>query len=540
MAIVRRAINIFHTGSLVAAVCALLLLQGCSSQQRNPDAGETIVFAMLGDASYLNPVLAGDSASAEINDLVYNGLVKYDKDLVLVGDLALSWEVRDGGKTIIFKLRENVKWHDGRPFTADDAVFTYQCLVNPDIISPRSGRFKMIESVEAPDAHTLVVKYSMAYSPALESWGLGLIPRHIFDQGDFDKNPANRKPVGTGAYRFVKWVSGEQIVLEKNSEYFEETGNISRIIYRIIPDSSVQFLELRKQGIDSMGLTPHQYKYNTDDEGFSGNYNKFRYPAFQYAYMGYNLKNPLFEDRIVRRAISRAIDKKAIVDAVLLGYGGQIHSNYPPSSWAYNPDVEKFGYDPARAMALLDEAGWKDSDGDGWRDRNGRKFAFTLLTNQGNKTREEAATIIQSQLKDVGIEVSIRILEWATLINRHIDRRDFDAVVLGWSLAVDPDCYSLWHSSEARAGGFNFVSYKNPEVDALIEKGRMSFDREERKMIYGRIQELIAGDQPYCFLYAPDSLTVVASRFRGIEPTRAGISHNFLKWYVPEDLIKYK
>lgn len=523
-----------------AMLCAAAFLQGCSPGERGREEGEAIVFAMLGDASYLNPVLAGDSASSEINDLVYNGLVKYDKDLVLVGDLARSWEVLDGGKTIVFKLRDDVKWHDGRSFTAGDVVFTYQCLVNPDIISPRSGRFKMIESVKATDEHTLVVKYSRAYSPALESWGLGIIPKHIFEQGDFDKNPANRKPVGTGAYKFVKWQSGEQIVLEKNSEYFEETGNITRIIYRIIPDSSVQFLELRKRGIDSMGLTPHQYRYETDDEEFNRNCNKFRYGAFQYAYMGYNLTNPLFKDRRVRRAISYAINKKAIVDAVLLGCGVQIHSNYPPSSWAYNPDVEKFDYDPVRARALLDEAGWRDTDGDGVRDRDGRKFSFTILTNQGNKMREEAATIIQSQLKEAGIASEIRILEWATLINRHIDRRDFDAVVLGWSTAVDPDCYSLWHSSEARPGGFNFVSYKNPEVDALIDKGRMSFDRGERKKIYGRIQEMIASDQPYCFLYAPDSLTVVASRFHGIEPARAGISHNFLKWYVPEDLIKYK
>ncbi|MCD6311843.1 MAG: peptide-binding protein, partial [Elusimicrobia bacterium] len=522
------------------ALCAVVILSGCSPAKKTHNSGATIVFSSIGDASYLNPVLAGDSASAEINDLVFNGLVKYDKNLVLTGDLAESWEVSGDGKTIIFKLRKNVKWHDGEPFTSADVVFTYECLVNPDIISPRSGRFKMIKSVTAPDDYTLVVKYARAYSPALESWGLGIIPRHIFDKEDFQKNPANRNPVGTGAYKFVKWVSGEKIILEKNKEYFEETGNITRIIYRIIPDSSVQFLELKKQGIDSMGLTPHQYKFKTGDDEFNKNYSKFRYTAFQYAYLGYNLANTLFKDRMVRRAIAHAIDKKAIVDSVLLGCGQEIAANYPPSSWAYNPDAEKLDYDPGKARMLLSEAQWKDSDGDGVRDKNGREFSFTLLTNQGNKMREEAATIIQSQLKEVGIDVNIRILEWATLINRHIDSRDFDAVVLGWSLAVDPDCYSLWHSSEVRPGGFNFISYSNPAVDSLIEKGRRSFDREERRKIYGEIQNIIAADQPCCFLYAPDSLSVVASRFHGIEQTKAGISHNFLKWFVPEHMIKYK
>ncbi|MBU3955595.1 peptide-binding protein, partial [bacterium] len=530
-----------RTSPLFSFFLALgIVLTGCSPSGKTRYSGDTIVFSSIGDASFLNPVLAGDASSAEINDLVYNGLVKYDKNLVLTSDLAESWEVSDGGKTIIFKLRKNVKWHDGAPFTSADVVFTYNCLVNPDIISPRSGRFKMIKNVEAPDDYTFVVKYASPYSPALESWGLGIIPKHIFEKCDFQKNPANRNPVGTGAYKFVKWVSGEKIILEKNKEYFEPTGNIGRIIYRIIPDSSVQFLELEKQGIDSMSLTPHQYKFKTDGVEFNKNYNKFRYTAFQYAYIGYNLTNPLFQDKRVRRAIAYAIDKKALVDAVLLGCGKEISANYPPSSWAYNPDTEKLRYDPVKARALLDEAGWKDSGAGGARQKDGLKFSFTLLTNQGNKMREESATIIQSQLKDAGIDMKIRILEWATLINRHIDRKDFDAVLLGWSLAVDPDCYSLWHSSEIRPGGFNFISYSNPEVDALIEKGRRSFDRAERKKIYGEIQNIISADQPCCFLYAPDSLSVVASRFQGIEPTAAGISHNFLKWHVPANLIKYK
>lgn len=540
----RAALKILRTSPFfpffAVALFSAVVLGGCSSAETKHYSGDTIIFSSIGDASYLNPVLAGDSASAEINDLVYNGLVKYDKNLVLTGDLAEKWEVSDGGKTIIFNLKKGVKWHDGKPFTSADVLFTYKCLVSSGIISPRSARFKMIDSVTAPDDYTLVVKYAVPYSPALESWGLGIIPKHIFEKGDFQSNPANRNPVGTGAYKFVKWVSGEKIILEKNSAYFEETGNIGRIIYRIIPDSSVQFLELKKQGIDSMGLTPHQYKFKTEDAGFNENYNKFRYTAFQYVYMGYNLKNPLFKDKRVRRAIARAIDKKALVDSVLMGCGSEISANYPPSSWAYNPDVEKFEYDPEKARALLDGALWIDSDGDGVRDKNGRRFSFTILTNQGNKMREETATIVQSQLKEVGLEVHIRILEWATLINRHIDRKDFEAVVMGWSLAVDPDCYSLWHSSETRRGGFNFISYSNPSVDALIEKGRMSFDRDERKKIYGDIQGIIADDQPCCFLYAPDSLPVVASRFHGIEQTKSGISHNFLQWFVPGNLIKYR
>ena len=524
---------------VLAAALIFAAAAACRRAEKLP-SGETIVLSSIGEPSYLNPLLATDSASGDINSFVFNGLTKYDKNLKITGDLAESWEIRDGGLTIIFHLRKGVFWHDGKPFTSRDVLFTYQKLVAPNVLTPFSSDYKRIKSVEIPDNYTVVVRYREPFAPALESWGIGIIPEHIFSKGDFNKNPANRKPVGTGPYKFLRWDSGEKIVLVKNENYFEKMGNISRIVYRIIPDSTVQFLELKKQAIDMMGLTPYQYKIEAKGKFFDRFYRKFDYPSFSYTYLGFNLKNPLFKDREVRQAIAYAIDKKAIIDAVLLGEGVPISAPYPPTSWAYNPNVRKYPYDPAKAESILEKTGWIDRDGDGVREKNGRKFSFTVLTNQGNKMREECATIIQDELRKVGIEMKIRILEWASFIHQYIDPRKFDAVILGWALSRDPDQYSIWHSSEMRKGGYNFISYSNPEVDRLLVAGRRTFDVEKRKKIYFRIQKILAEDQPYCFLYVANSLPALHSRFQGVEVAPAGIMYNFVKWRVPKNLIKYK
>ena len=522
---------------LVIGFC--FLLAGCGREKRDL-AGDTIVFASIKEPSYLNPILASDSASGDINDLVFNGLVKYDKNLKLTGALAERWSVSEDGLTISFFLRKGVIWHDGRPFTSRDVVFTYRCLLNPEVLTPFSSRFKRVEKIETPDDYTVVVKYGEPFAPALESWGMGIIPEHIFGEGDLNTHPANKKPVGTGPYKLVRWDAADKLVLEKNENYFEEMGNISRIVYRIIPDESVQFLELKRQMVDSMGLTPYQFKLQTGGDVFKKSFRKFRYPSFTYTYLGFNLKNELFKEKEIRRAIAYAVDKKAIVEAVLLGYGTPVSAPYPPSSWAYNKNVEKIKYSPQKAREILEENGWVDTDGDGIREKDGRKFSFTILTNQGDKIREECATIIQAQLKEAGIQAKIRILEWASFIHQYIDPRNFEVVLLGWSLSLDPDQFSIWHSSEIREGGYNFVSYSNREVDELLENGRATFDTEERKKIYFRLQEILAEEVPYCFLYVPDALPVVHSRFSGPEVAPAGISYNFTKWHVPENLIKYK
>ncbi|MBI5026082.1 MAG: peptide-binding protein, partial [Nitrospirae bacterium] len=387
------------------------------------------------------------------------------------------------------------------------------------------------------------VTYEKPFAPALSTWGnLAVLPKHLLEGKDIKELPKSefaRKPIGMGPYKVVKWTTGQEVVLESNKDYFEGRPYIDRYIYRIIPDQATMFLELQAGSVDWMGLIPIQYMRQTDTPYFKKNFQKFRYPVFAYTYMGFNLKHTLFKDKRIRQAIAHAIDKNEIIDVILFGLGNPATGPYVPNTWPYNPDVKKYEYNPEKAKELLKEAGWEDTDGDGILDKDGRPFSFTILTNMGNTLRKNTATIIQWRLEKIGIKVEIRVLEWSTFINEFIDKRRFEAVILGWSIGLDGDQYDIWHSSKTKEKEFNFVSYNNPEVDELLEKGRRTFNIEERKKAYFRVQEILADELPYIFLYVPDGLPIVHTRFKGIEPSPIGITYNLPKWYVPQKLQRH-
>ncbi|HOM69583.1 MAG TPA: peptide-binding protein [Smithellaceae bacterium] len=527
----------------------LLLLAGCANEQSNsgpqekaykPAAyGDIIVRGDIGDASNLIPILASDSASHSIAGLIYNGLVKYDKDMNIVGDLAESWDISDDGLVITFHLRKGVKWHDGKPFTAKDVLYTYQVTVDPKTPTAYAGDFLKVKKAEVLDDYTFRVTYDKPFAPSLISWSSAVLPRHLLEGQDITKSSLARHPVGTGPYLFKEWLAGQKIVLVSNADYFEGRPYVDGHVTRIIPDMATMFLELRARNIDMMGLTPLQYTRQTENNLFRQSFDKYRYLAFAYTYLGYNLKHPFFADKRVRQAISYAINKEEIISGVLLGLGKPATGPYKPGTWAYNENVKTYSYNPQKARELLRAAGWTKTNNDGFLEKDGRPFTFELITNQGNETRQKCAEIIQRQLKEVGIDVKIRILEWAAFINDFINKRRFEAVILGWTIPLDPDAYDVWHSSKTAPEELNFISYKNPEVDALLEKARSTFEQKLRKKYYDRFQEILVEDQPYTFLYVPDELVIISKRFRGIEPAPIGLSHNFIKWYVPKDEQKY-
>lgn len=500
-----------------------------------PAYGDIMVEGSIGDASNLIPLLASDSTSHGIAGMIYNGLVKYDKDLHIVGDLATSWDVSRDGMVLTFHLRKNVKWHDGKPFTAADVLFTYQVTVDPKTPTAYAGDFLKVKKAEALDAYTFRATYDKPFAPALMSWSSAILPRHLLAGKDIAKSSLSRRPVGTGPYLFKEWVSGQKIVLAANPDYFEGRPYIDGYIMRIIPDMATMFLELRARGIDRMGLTPLQFTRQTENNLFKKNFNKYRYLSFSYTYLGYNLNKPLFADKRVRQAISYLIDREEMIRGVLLGLGQVATGPYKPGTWAQNDRVKHYPYNPQRARELLAEAGWKDTNGDGILDKDGQPFTFEIITNQGNDVRSKCAEIIQRRLAEVGIIVKIRVIEWAAFVNDFINKRKFDATLLGWTIPLDPDIYDVWHSSKTAPEELNFVSYKNKEVDELLEKGRGTFDQEARKKCYDRIQEILAEEQPYTFLYVPDALPIIDARIRGVEPAPLGIGHNFIKWYVPKE-----
>jgi peptide/nickel transport system substrate-binding protein len=503
-----------------------------------PAYGDMFIDASIGDASTLLPPLATDSASHGVAGLIYNGLVKYDANLNLVGDLAESWEISPDGLTITFKLRRGVKWQDGRPFTAHDCLFTYRLMVDPKTPTAYSGDYLQVKKAEAVDDYTFRVTYPKPFAPALGSWGLNMLPRHLLEGKDITQSPLGRHPIGTGPFMFKEWQTGNRIMLTYNPEYFEGRPYLNGYIYRVIPDQATMFMELKAGNIDRMGLNPLQYIRQTDYPKFTRLFNKYKYVSFSYVYLGYNLEDRRFADKRVRQALTHAINKQEIVEGVLMGLGQEAIGPYKPGTWFFNPDAPRFPYNPDKARALLAEAGWQ-LNAEGILEKEGRPFAFTILTNQGNEIRARSAEIIQRRLKDVGIEVKIRIVEWAAFIKEFINKGRFEAVLLGWTTGQDPDLYDIWHSSKTKEGELNFIHYNNPEVDRLLEEGRHTFDREKRKRAYFRIQEIIAEDQPYTFLFVPEALPAIHKRFRGIQPAPAGIDYNFYQWYVPQGEQKY-
>jgi peptide/nickel transport system substrate-binding protein len=515
----------------------LFFISGCSREPeiKHPN---TITISLLADAKRLLPLFASDSASGDISGRIFNGLTKYDKDIKITGDLAEFWDISKDGLVITFHLRKGVKWHDGAELTADDVLFTYKTVIDPNVPTPYSGNYGPVEKVEALDKYIVRVSYKEPFASALESWGMGILPKHILEGKDLKSPEVNRNPVGTGPYKLKEWVTGQKIVLEAFDDYFEGRPKVDNVMARIIPDTATMFLELKFGGIDVMGLTPPQYKLQAQTDFFKKYFQMFRYPSFGYTYMGYNLLNPLFSDKRVRLALAHAVNKKEIIAGVMLGYGLPCTGPFPPESWAFNSDVRDYEYNPDEALRILSGLGWKKNQR-GLLEKDGKAFSFTVITNQGNDTRLKAAQIIKEQLKTVGIDMQIKVLEWQAMLHEFIDKKRFEAVIMGWSLSRDPDIYDIWHSSKTKEGEFNFISYKNDEVDRLLLDGRRTFDIDKRSRIYRRIHEILADEQPYLFLYVPDALPVIHKRFRGIEKAPLGIWHDYIRWYVPKNRVEW-
>jgi peptide/nickel transport system substrate-binding protein len=543
-------------GTALLALATLFALGGGARRPANaageapgtgekPAYGDTFVQASIGDITGLIPNITTDAASHEVGGLIYDGLVQTDKDLNYAPSIAESWQFSKDCLNLTFKLRKNVKWHDGKPFTAEDVLFTYKAMMNPKTPTAYRDDFEPVKDVQVLDPYTVRVLYSQPFAKAVSSWGQAMLPKHLLEkyveEGKLREAPQVAMPVGTGPYRFQEAKTGEKVVLVANKDYY--VGGrpyLGRIVYRIIPSQATIFLEAKAKGVDMTRLTAIQFARQTDYPGFKKDFDKYRYADNRYTYLGFNLKDPRFADRRVRQAFAYAINKQELIDGVSMGLAREATGPYRPGTWAYTDKVKRYPYDPAKAKQLLAAAGWTERNGDGiLRNKDGQPFSFTIRTNQGNDERKKVAEIIQERLKEIGVQTDIQTIEWAAFLKEYIRQKRFEAIVLGWGTGTDPDQYPVWHSSQSGPEQLNAVSYANPEVDALLEKGRASCNQKERVATYHRIQEILAEDQPYVFLYFQDTLWAVSSRVRGIKPEPAGILYNFTDWFVPKQLQRY-
>ena len=541
--------TLFRTTGILCA--ALLTLAACGpspdradsdprlDQQYPPESGGTLVDAMSAEPSGLIAMLAGESAASSVAANIFNSLLKYDKNLELAGELAESWQISDDQKTITFKLKPHLKWADGAALTSADVLFTWKVITDDNTRTPYGADYKLVKHAEAPDPLTFIVTYEQPYAPALDSWaGMQILPEHLLKGQDINTTAFARKPVGSHYYQLGDWKHGERISLIRNPNATQGQPRIDRLVSRFIPDPAAQFLELMADNIDLMNLNTIQYaRILPARKELSSRVALYKELGNSYTYLGFNLKRKPFDDKRVRQAINYAIDKQELIDGVLLGLGEPVASPYKPGTRWSNPRLRPYPHDIEKAKQLLKQAGFEDSDGDGILEKDGQPFRFEILTNQ-NPDRVKSATFIQRQLKQLGIDASIRQLEWASFIGRYIKTGDFQAVVLGWSLGVEPDQFNIWHSSQQAPGQFNFIGYNNPKVDRLLERGRLELDPDKRMKIYHEFAEVLLEDSPIVYLFAGYGLPAIHKRVRGIDNPAppAGIGHNSYEWYIPAPL----
>ena len=536
-------ISPFH---ILLLFCIIMIIS-CSKKESqtieykdnySSEKGGLLVNAMVGEPSNLIAMIAGDSASSAIAGNIFNSLIKYDEKLNHAPELAKSWEISEDQKTITFTLKDNIFWADGIALTSEDVLFTWQLVTNPKTRTPYASDYLLVKEASAPNPYTFKVTYGETYAPAIDTWAsLHILPKHILKDEDINSTFFSRKPTGSSYYQLDKWISGQQVSLTTNKKSSQGAPQIEQLISRIIPDTSSQFLELTADNIDLMSINPIQYeRVFPARQDLLEKINLYKELGNGYTYLGFNLKKAPFDDVNVRRAINYAIDKNEVIKGVLLGLGEPISSPYKPGTRWNNPNLQPYPYDPNKAVKLLQNAGYEKNK-NGYFEKDGKVLGFEILTNQ-NKQREMTAVLVQRRLKEIGIDVSIRVLEWASFINRFIKTGDFNAVVLGWSLSLDPDQFNIWHSSQQGPGQFNFIGYENAEVDRLLEEGRKELNVNKREIIYHKFSEQLLSDSPIVYLYAGYGLSAVNKRVQGIKNPSppAGIYHNSYEWFIPGTL----
>jgi peptide/nickel transport system substrate-binding protein len=519
---------------------------GCGEQQDRQQAdpsgddryGGTLVVGITGDIDGLNPVVATSVGASNVMGQLYMSLARMNEQMEFEPELATGWEFSEDHLELTYSLRDDVVWADGVPVTARDVRLGYELYTDPVVASPRIGSFDFIEDLVVVDDHTVKFIFSKAYPDQVFDSAIEVFPDHIL--GDVDReqirtHPFNRDPLGCGPFKLKRWVSQQLVELVPNERYYRGRPYLDRVIFRIIPDQTSLLTQLETGENDLMEQIPPRdveriRKKNPDVTIYTTS-------GRAYNYIGWNNRHPLFEDPAVRRALTMAIDIDDIIESLLYGYGERCLGPIPPIlKWAFHDRIDPIAYDPDGARRLLAEQGWTDSDGDGWLDKDGRRFEFTMKTNLGNREREDAVVMIQNDLEQIGVKVIPKITEWTVFLDQ-VHQHDFEAFLSGWRARMSVDPTSVWHSGSIDE--LNYVYYDNPRVDRLIEQGRAIMSREQARPVWLEFQELIYRDQPYTFLYWRDQVIGIHKRFRDCHPIPLSIYYHLENWWVPAEERKY-
>lgn len=500
----------------------------------SPARGGGVVVGGLGRPDTLNPLLAETETSRALTRLLFDGLLAYNPHSGrLTPNLAERWQVSSEAQTITFTLRTDARWHDGQPVTADDVAFTLQAIRDPALDSLYRPRLEHVVGAIALDDETVVVNLDQAHCPSLAALGEApIVPRHLLAGSDLLTTTFGSAPIGSGPFVFADWTPEGQVYLVANGDYWDGTPYLDAWSYRPFGTAD-ELQEALERGQIQVALMPPGRLPVAN--GLLSSLSVYRYPAPEFLFVAFNNDHPVLGDERVRLALSMAIDRGQLLDQTLNGAGDLIAASLPATHWAADARLEPPPYDPDSARQLLAEAGWSDSDGDGWLDRGGERLRLPVRTNGGNRLREDVATLVAGYYRAIGVDASVELVIWGAVLD-DLFTHDFEIIVFGWPLSAEPDQRRWWLSTENEIGiGYNFVSFANEEVDRWLEEALAvpGCDPDRRAQHYQPVQRTLAQERPYDFLFVPYAAVLTQPRLHGlVAGPFAGPLESAVAWYL--------
>lgn len=512
------------------------------SREGVPIRGGVLRRRLVGEPATLNAVLQSGLPEQQVLQYLSRPLVDVDARLELVPGVAERWEVSEDGREYRFFLSPAAVWEDGTPVTSADAVFTIRKATDPKVPSPVfKPLLADLETVEAIDARSFRARFRRSDAQRTFAFTLPLLPEKRFTGKNFLKARDNRSPLSNGPYRLVRWKTQESIELERNPRWPGTPGNFDRIVLRVVPENAVAYRALVEGELDETWIDQSLKERSASDPRFASCCRVVEFYNLDYNYIALNNRSQLFSDSRVRRAMTMLLDRPAIVRGLYRGSARIISGPWAPDSPAYDAAVTPLPFDPREAATLLEQAGWRDTDGDGTRDRGGKPLEFDLLVSAGSTVGRQINEIFSAELARAGVRARIRTLEWTTFVER-VDSGDYEAATLAWAASdANPDPFPYWHSSQLPPTGVNVAFYRNPAADELMEKARSERDPERRREIYHRLHRVFREDPPVVFVVNSSQKYAFRRRVRGIVTSPLGV-YGFwpgpLAWWgAPDDSV---
>ena len=492
--------------------------------------GGVLVIGSSNPPLAINPVITNTGISMSVASLVFNRLIHFRPDGELEPELAESWDISADGLVYTFHLRRGIQFHDGEEFTSEDVLFTYTAIQDPAAQSPYHAFMKPVVSFSAPDRYTFKVTLEKPYVPFINEMVREIIPKHLYVGTSLRNNEFNYKPVGTGPFRFEKWLPDNQIILRANPDYFEGRPYLDKIIFKTYEKRSEVWTAFMRQEVDLISfMHPEDYEITKKDPIFK----TYACPTADYYVINYDLEDPVLADQNLRIALAHAVNTQELIDKVEHGYGVKCVGPFQPGYWTFNPDVKPFAYDPSLAMEILKKDGWKDADGDGILEKDGRSLAILMAVDAEDEKLRTIAFSIRQQLQEVGIKLEIQFYSEKTDLAPALSLRKPQAhLTLFLGNAPDPhQAVKVWDSRDSRKYKFWNNRAVDQEVDRMIELGEVTMEKYTRRRIYQELHQRIYQWQPACFLYFPYDFHAVSKTVEGTDPL-------FESPYMPEYTIK--